>query len=590
MRKTIILLAILSVAFSSAAALLPTRNGDDEKFQKSVEAYLDEHWKFYPTAATLAGYHAYDSKLEDFSDKNLEKRHDALDGYNQEFVAKIDKTRLSPELQIDHDIIRDAIDFELFRHENLVPWEYNPLIYNEIFIDSIRGLLASESAPLEARAKNAVERMKALPKFIKQAKSNLKTPPQLHTETAIKQFPGILDFYRNEFPKLIEAAPADSRSRLQSGLPAVISALQDYQNFLQKELLPKSTGNFRLGPTAHSRLLRLMLQNDIPLQELLNRAPTDYRNLRREMFFTSVPFYKIMDPKIDLENPPAGITEDQLYNAVVSHVLNRIKREHAGRDEFIDRVRESAEEIKNFIIQNQLIEIPEVNFVIQPMPPDSRGITWSRTLFPGIYATSKDVPVEICPIPQEWDEEKSKSFLEEYNNSFLYFWAVRNVYPGQLVPLAMARKNHSLARNIYPNQALIKSWPVLVEEMLVKSGFENYDLKLRLNQLKNLLKAVIDFLLEFNIHQGGMAKEQAIQYMTAGGFQTRAEAEMNWNRIVLKPGDAALAYAGYLEILKMEEAQKEFEGESFSQKEFLQKLLSHGAMPLRHLKKKMTEK
>jgi uncharacterized protein (DUF885 family) len=125
--------------------------------------------------------------------------------------------------------------------------------------------------------------------------------------------------------------------------------------------------------------------------------------------------------------------------------------------------------------------------------------------------------------------------------------------------------------------------------MLIISGFNNFDLRLRLNQLKFLLKAVIDFQLELNIHQAGMTKEQAIAYMIRGGFQTEVEAERKWNRILLKPGDAASQYIGYQEILDMEKDYRKIKGDAFSQKEFLEKLLSYGALPIRQLKTRMTQ-
>ena len=136
---------------------------------------------------------------------------------------------------------------------------------------------------------------------------------------------------------------------------------------------------------------------------------------------------------------------------------------------------------------------------------------------------------------------------------------------------------------------LIKGWPIFIEEMLVKSGYGNYDLKLRLNQLKLKLKAVIDFCLDLNIHQGGLTKEQAIRLMTITGFQTTAEAERNWNRIILKPLDAAYAYVGYQELLDMQKIYKQKAGDSYSQKEFLAKVLSYGMLPLRYLKQKIEE-
>ncbi len=589
MRKIFIPLAIFLIVFSSTGPLMSSKDGEDSKFQKTLEKYLNEHWKFYPTAATLAGFHNYDSKLEDFSEKNLEKRVDVLDTYNKEFAAEIDRNKLSTEVLIDYEMMLDTLGLEILKNENLLPWEYDPIFYNEIFINCIRSLFAKEFAPLETRAKNAVERLKDLPKFIKQAKENLKTPPLLYTETAIQQFPAILDFYKTRLPELIAAAPADSRSKLQGGLNKVLPALVDYQNFLKNQLLPRSTGNFRVGQQVHTRLLRLTLQNDIPIQELINRATPDSNNIRREMFFTSVPFYNIMDPKIDLQNPPPGLTKDQLYNEVISHVMERITGEHVSKDEYIERVKDSAGEIKDFISNNQLLVLPDEDLDIQPMPLCSQGITLTRVVTPGVYESQGSPSVLVSPICDDWDEEQTNSFLQEYNNSYLYFWTIRKIYPGEFVPLVFTGKHPSLVRRLYPNRALIKSWPIFTEEMLVMSGFGNYDLRLRLNQLKNLLKTVLDFQLDLNVHQGGMTKDQAIRWMTITGFQTQAEAERKWNSVILKPGDATLAYVGFQELQDMEKQYKGLKGDSFTKKEFLERLLSYGALPLRHLKRKMVE-
>lgn len=587
MRKLTIPLVIIVFALLSMGALLPQENEEDEKFKKVLDTYLDELWKFYPTAATLAGYHKYDNKLEDLSNKNLEKRQDALDNFNQELVAKVDKFKLSPELQIDHEMIIDALDSELLRHENLVPWEYNPIFYNEILLNCIRSLLTKEFAPVETRAKNAEERLKNLPKLIKQAKENLKTPPQLFTETAIKQFPPIMDFYQNELPQLIEQLPEASKPKLNENLAKVLPALEDYQNFVQNELLPRSTGNFRLGPQAHLRLLRLTMQNSIPLQELDARADADINNIKREMAMVCLGFFRIMYPNLNMEQITQQRGEEQMRNIVIKGVLDKIKGEHTTKDEFLNQVKTYAGEIKSFLLDNQLVELPEENLNIEPMPLESRGITWTCLAAPGVYDTSGAFSLQITPFPETWNEEQTNSLLEEYNNFYLYFWTVRKVYPGLFVPIYYTRKHSSVVRNLHPNMPLIRGWSTHLEEKLLLNGFGNYDLRLRLNQLKLLLKMVIDFKLEINIHQGTMTKDRAVDYMTRAGFQTQAEAERKWNRIILNPGDSLYTYVGYQEILDMEKEYKKLKGESYSQKEFFAKLLSHGALPLRHLKKKI---
>ena len=327
MKKAICAFIMLILILFIPLMVISQQNEEDGKFQKILESYFDEMWKFYPTSATMAGFHKYDDKLEDLSSKNIEKRQETLDKFNQDFVANVDKMKLSPDFMIDHEMMVDALDLELLDHEALVPWEYNPLFYNKIFSNCLRSLI-KEFAPLESRAKNAAERLEDLPKLIKQAKENLKTPPHLYTETAIKQFPAIINFYRTELAQWIENAPAASKSKLQQNLTKVISALEDYQSFLQNELLARSTGAIRLGEQAHRRLIQLTFQNNITLADLVARATADYKNTRREMFLVCIPFYKIMAPKIDLDNPPPNLTEDQLINETISHVLNKIEGDH----------------------------------------------------------------------------------------------------------------------------------------------------------------------------------------------------------------------------------------------------------------------
>jgi uncharacterized protein (DUF885 family) len=103
------------------------------------------------------------------------------------------------------------------------------------------------------------------------------------------------------------------------------------------------------------------------------------------------------------------------------------------------------------------------------------------------------------------------------------------------------------------------------------------------------LRVITDFIAEIQIHESNWTKEDAINYMVRVGFQTEAEAERKWNRILLLPGDAAYAYVGMQEIMDMEAEYKKMKGDSYDPKEFYAKLLSYGALPLRHLKKKILE-
>lgn len=585
------LLFILTLALFSIATLTWLRaqqNPEDAKFLKNLDTYLDDMWKFYPTAATLMGYYKYNDKLEDLSESSIDRRHESLDNYRQLFMAKIDRSKLSPDVDIDLDIALDSLDYEVLKHENLLPWEYNPLFYNELFYYSIQGLLGKEFAPLDTRLKSALERAKALSKLIQQAKSNLKTPPQLHTETAIKQFPAILDFYRNGIPQLIENAAPNLKSLFQAEIAKVVKALEDYQRFLEAELLPRSTGNFRLGEV-HPRLLRITLQNTIALDELIARSRADYNNIRREMALVSMPLYRIMYPHINMEQLSTQYTEEQLRNLFIRGVLDKIKDAHPTKETFLDVIKSEAAAIKEHLTKSGLVELPAEPLNIVPMPLVRRGINLFRIAGPAPYETMGQFTAEVAPLPDDWTPEQTTAFLEDFNNYFLNFWVAGNIYPGIFAPMAFTRQHPSLLRKLYANQPLLKGWPIYLDEALVTSSYGEFDLKMRIHELRHLLQVVIDFQLDLNIHQGGMTKEQAVDLMTKGGFQSVVEAERKWNQIILNPADALYAYVGYQELLDMEKDYRKLKGEAFTQKEFLRKVLSFGALPMRHLKTRIMQ-
>jgi hypothetical protein len=586
MKKSGLFLLIIALAVIGLSQL-NAQSPEDAKFQKMIDNYLDGMWKFFPTAATLAGYTKYNDKLEDLSAGAIEKRTDALDAFSKELVTKVDRSKLSPENLSILTMMLDALDLEFVKFENILPWEYNPLFYNDIFLNSVRGLLVKESSPLDARVKSATERAKLLPALIKKAKENLKTPAQIYTETAIKQLPAIIDFYKTEVPSLTAAAAA--KNSLQTEIGKVITALEDYQVFLKNELLAKSSGNFRLGPDTHLRTLRMLSQGVLPMDEIVAKANADIKNIRREMFLVCIPFYRIMYPNINLEQMTTQRGEEEVRNLVIKGVLDKIKGEPASRDDFVNRIAASVAKIKAFLIQSKLFEIPAGDLKVEVMPPASAGMILTRLVSPGAYEPDGPYTLQIMPVSADWTNEQAAAFMAEHNVFYLDFLTVQKVFPGSFFPAFFTRKDPSIVKRLYANQALLRGWPVYTEDMFINAGYGDYDLRLRLNQLKLMLMTVIDFQLELNIHQGGMTQEQAINYMVRSGFQSDVEAERKWNQILLSPTYSALPYIGYQEILEFEKDYKKLKGDAFNQKEFLQKLVSFGPLPLKELKLKLAQ-
>ena len=582
MRKTAKTLTVLAVLVCGAGWLM-AQTGEDAKLKKFQDSFWDAYFKFYPTAGTMQGYTKYNDKLEDPSSGALDKFHEALGSFNTELVTKIDRSKLSADAHIEYEMLVDFLDLENLKLEYTIPWDYNPLLYNDILLNSLWNLLAKNPAMADAGAAAAAARAKLIPGLVKRAKDNLKTPSPDHTQAAIAQMPAMIDFYRTEVPRLT-SAPA-----LQAELGKAIAALEDYQRFLQSELLPRSTGNFRAGES-HLRILRMTSQGSLPiLEEVVARSLADFNNIRRDMFLVCIPFYKIMFPEIDIEQLGRTKGEEQTRNIVIQGVLDKIQSDHPALEELVARIGKAAADLKSFIGQKGLLALPEENLRVEPMPPYLFTGLWTHLAAPGAFEAAGPYTLFVKPVPADWSADAAESFLGEHNNYYIDFMAAQRVFPGSFVPTYFTRRDPSPAKRMAANQALLKGWPVYLHEMLITAGYGNFDLRVRLNQLKLLLKNVIDFQMDLNVHQGNWTKERVIEMMTGRGFMTPAEAERRWNQIVLNPGEGCLAYIGYQEILDLEKDYRRIKGDAFTAKDFLAKLLGKGPISFRTIKANLAQ-
>ncbi len=258
-------------------------------------------WKFFPTAATLAGIPQVQRQARGLRRPGRSRSaHDALDAFNQELVTKIDKIQAlagepGPAL---HDGRRPRPGVHQVR-------EHPPLGIQSALLQRHLPPERPEPPrqgrrPLDARIKSATERAKLLPGPDQEGQGEPEDPrPDLHRSGHQADARDHRFLQDRSSPAL--AADAAAKNGFQAEIAKAVAALEDYQRFLKNELLPKSTGNFRLGADTHLRLLRMTSQGNIPIEELVARANADFKNIRREMFLVCIPFYKIMYPNINIE-------------------------------------------------------------------------------------------------------------------------------------------------------------------------------------------------------------------------------------------------------------------------------------------------
>src|SRR5213080_300265 len=269
----------------------------DDAFQKIARDYIEQYLQSNPEDATELGDHRFDSQLTDYSPharaKDLATQKESRDKLNA-----IDGSQLTGPNNIDFRILKENIDYQIFRAEELKEADWNPLVYNQSLANSLYLLVARDFAPPEKRIPNLRQRMEGIPRVIAQAKGNLQHPPRVHIETAIEQTQGAINLVREGLAPLLDHAP-EMKKEVAPLQEKTAAALEDYKKWLQNNLLPRSDGDFRLGAEKFRKKLRFALASELSMEEIMKRAQADLKQTQTDIYETAVPIYKKYFPSAD---------------------------------------------------------------------------------------------------------------------------------------------------------------------------------------------------------------------------------------------------------------------------------------------------
>jgi uncharacterized protein (DUF885 family) len=262
------------------AAAIPEGAGDpgDARLQQLADEYFDGYYfPNNPTAATSAGIHRYDDRLEDFSHAAIRQKIQALHSFERRLRA-IDPGLLSERVRGDRELLLSSIASALLDLETIRPWRKNPDTYSSGLTNAAFVIMERNFAPANLRLRMLIARERAMPAVLAAARENLRNPPAIYTQIAIEQLPGIISFFENDLPAAFQTADDYAlQARFAKANGAVISALKSYQDWLQNELLQHSHGDFRLGAQTFSAKLEDDEMVDTPLPQLLEIGMADLR-------------------------------------------------------------------------------------------------------------------------------------------------------------------------------------------------------------------------------------------------------------------------------------------------------------------------
>mgnify|MGYP003693690643 CR=1 FL=1 len=461
----------------------------DDQFQRIAHDYIEGFLTSNPEYATELGDHRFDDKLTDYSAGTRAQELARAQQSAAAAEAFNDLSQLTGANKVDVRLLKDNVDNEIFDIEELREWEWNPLVYNQSLANSIYLLVARDFAPAEQRIPNLRKRLEGIPAVIAQAKANLKHSPKIYTETAIEQTQGAISLVREGLSPLLNQRAAGDRRDLGPIQEKTAKALEDYKTWLQKDLLPRSDGDFRLGADKFRKKLRFALASDLSMEEIMQRAQADLAQTQKAIYETALPLYKKYFP-----NAGKATLEDK--KKVTAAVLDKLGEQHPD--------------------DNTIVSYAQKLCGKRPTSPNST--TWlrcrrSRLRSSLCRSSSAGRGLPIAILRGRWSimakhfsrsnrprkigaTQRKQSFFREYNNYMCRDLTVHEAMPGHYLQLAHANEFRAptLVRAIFRSGTFIEGWAVYCEQMMAELGYGGPEVKMQ--QLKMRLRVICNAIID----------------------------------------------------------------------------------------------
>jgi len=270
--------------------------------------------------------------------------------------------------------------------------------------------------------------------------------------------------------------------------------------------------------------------------------------------------------------------------SAVAQVMAAIGREHGKPEDLLKDTQATVDRIKTFIRERDILRLPDPDRCqIVEMPEFRRGNSLAYLeSAPPLDVTAASF-YAISPPPSDWDTNRVRSFLEEYNQHMLQVLTIHEAYPGHYVQLEYSNRSRSLIRRILQSGVFVEGWAVYTEQTMLDEGYGDRDLALRLSQLKFYLRAVANAILDHKMHCTKMTDDEALKFLTEGAFQSEGEARLKIIRAKQSSVQLSTYFVGRMAHYRLRQQIQRELGDKFELGRYHEAVLDHGSVPTKYL-------
>lgn len=536
------------------------------QYDRLSEEFFDVFYTYCPVHATRQGLHQYDDSLGHYYRDEIDQtllRMKAI----QSQVAKIDPRKLDHLHGLDHPVLTTRIKREIFWIEGWRFWQTNPLFYKDIILDGMFNLVSRDFAPLEQRLKSLISRQKDVPAVLSAARENLVNPPVEYTTQAIDQVKGARSFFVNLTTAFSDVANPGLLAEFNQSNAMVMGEMENFLVFLVNDLLPRSHGDFAVGEAGIQSIIDAEEMIDVPVSQILERC------------------------YLDLNKTEAAISELQREidpAASVETLVTRMRKDHPAPEELQQAIRDELVKVRDYLTEYDLMTVPaEMPHVIaSPMPDYASG--GGMMLTPGPFETVAKESYLALQIPKPgWDQNRIDGLWSDFNTYALALLMMHECYPGHHFQFYLEKRVQLRASKDHDSDSNSDGWAEYAKYMMVEEVFVAKNKFYKLAALLSKRSYIAAAIVGMEIHLKKKTLQEASDFLMEKQGRTRENTYI-WvlNRATHYPTHLTY-YIGSEMVRKLHDDYKAFKGKDFSLKEFHDRFLTYGLIPIKVIRQDM---
>lgn len=533
-------------------------------FDRLVEDVFAALWALDPAAAVYLGKHEYDGMVPDWSAGTVTAHLADLDRFSAELLALDD---LDEDQGLDRELLIAAIEKVRFEWMVLRSAARNPMDWVYLLDPDL--YMKRDYAPEVDRAAVVTRLLRSADAVLDLARDRL-DPVLARTivEWGITTARGLGTMIAEEVPiAFVGLESTDEGRALLAASRRAAASLEAFADWLETERLPQADHSFAIGGENMEELLRVSEMIEMSLDEMLAMAETDLAANRAAFVAAAA--------ELDPDRSPR-----EVYERYVASV-------HAERGELASETEQMLEDIRSFLIDNDVITVPsEVRALVAETP---RHLRWAFAMMdtPGPYETeATEAYYYVTPTEPEWDDARAEEWLRALNTFALEDISIHEAYPGHYVHFLHYHSAPTDVSRRLTSYAFTEGWAHYAEQMMWEAGYRAGDTRFRLAQLSEALLRNCRFVCAIRLHAHGMTVDEATEFFIENAFYSEVPARKEAERGTFDPGYFSYT-VGKLQILALRDAYRERVGRDYTLKDFHDRLLSRGAPPVEMMRRVM---